>query len=493
MFSCHEKKANTNIHIQMDDLSEWNRNEYSLSSRKIRKVIDQQQKHGTQMYADSYVRDYYASSSPFLWITRKGIDNRADTLLSYLREAIQSGIPEKAFHIMDLQENLTRIRQLKFDERHDINTVYGETEYLLTLAFARYICGERFGYVKPTLVFNRLEKTDTTENAPFRQLYAIQTEHADLEFFHQSLTAQKKGDMGHFLQSLRPDNALYHSFVRAYRQSTTTECRRKAAANIERSRWRTPRPKNKYVWVNLAGTCLQAVDDKEGQTLDMKVCIGSPKHKTPMLHSQIERVDMNPYWNIPYSIIKREIAPLHAGDEAYFSRNKYRIFDKKTGTELPPAEVTAAMLTSGNYKVRQDNGEGNSLGRLIFRFPNDFSIFLHDTNNKQAFQRRNRAISHGCIRVEKPLELAVFLLDKPDERTVNRIREAIGLPLLDGTRPKTGGEEPHPIKTGIQRFKPPVPVFIEYYTLYPLSEDTWEEYPDPYGYDELLLKKLDGL
>ena len=137
-----------------------------------------------------------------------------------------------------------------------------------------------------------------------------------------------------------------------------------------------------------------------------------------MLQSRIERVDMNPYWNIPYSIVKKEIAPRHAGDEAYFSRNRYHIFNKETGEELPPAAVTSDMLTSGRYRVRQDNGEGNSLGRLIFRFPNNFSIYLHDTNNRQAFKRTNRAISHGCIRIEKPLELAVFLLNSPEEKTV---------------------------------------------------------------------------
>ena len=130
------------------------------------------------------------------------------------------------------------------------------------------------------------------------------------------------------------------------------------------------------------------------------------------------------------------------------------------------------MLTSGRYRVRQDNGEGNSLGRLIFRFPNNFSIYLHDTNNRQAFKRTNRAISHGCIRIETPLELAVFLLDSPEEKTV-----------------KKEGEQ---LKVGIQRFDPSIPVVIDYYTLYPKPDGGWEESPDPYGYDEILLKKLEA-
>ena len=150
------------------------------------------------------------------------------------------------------------------------------------------------------------------------------------------------------------------------------------------------------------------------------------------------------------------------------------------------------MLLSGQYRVKQDNGEGNSLGRLIFRFPNHFSIFLHDTDNKRAFKRENRAISHGCIRVEKPLELAVFLLDEPDEDIINKIRTAIGLPPL-GKSPESMPADDNPLRTSTQRFKPPVPIFIQYYTLFPSAGGKWKDYPDPYGYDEILLEKMDAV
>lgn len=323
-------------------------------------------------------------------------------------------------------------------------------------------------------------------------MYDIETESANQEFVHKALSLLKDGNFTDFFRDIQPDNPLYRQLTDHYLQTQNPETRRKAIVNIERSRWRTPlAAHDKYVWVNLAAATLYAVDENKPEYLDMKICIGSPKNKTPMLQSRIERVDMNPYWNIPYSIVKKEIAPRHAGDEAYFSRNRYRIFNKETGEELPPAAVTSGMLTSGRYRVRQDNGEGNSLGRLIFRFPNNFSIYLHDTNNRQAFKRTNRAISHGCIRIEKPLELAVFLLDSPEEKTVNKLREAIGLPPLNSSVPieKKEGEQ---LKVGIQRFDPSIPVVIDYYTLYPKPDGGWEESPDPYGYDEILLKKLEA-
>lgn len=491
--ACHEKKSNTNTQVSSEDFAAWNIEEYSLYSGKIRKEIHSLRLRPARMYADAYARSYYASNSPFLWITRSGVDARADSLLSYLRRHPATGIPEECFQLTEIEDCLRRIRQLDFDGSRDINTVFGRAEYLLTQTYLRYACGQRFGYVRPTVLFNRLEKTDTTENAPFVQLYDIETEKADDAFLQKALEAQKDGTLTAFLNTTQPQSPLYRSMEEAYRQAEDPARRQKAAANLERSRWRSPQPEGKHVWVNLAAATLRATDKDGNTVLEMRICTGSRKNKTPMLYSRIERADLNPYWNIPYSIIKKEIAPRHAGDIDYFERNRYRIFDKESGLEMPPAEVTADMLTSGNYRIRQENGEGNSLGRLIFRFRNNFSIYLHDTNNKQAFQRKNRAISHGCIRVEKPLELAVFLLKSPDEPTVEKLKAAIGL-TPDDPPVAYDTEDGRPqVAAGRQKFDPPVPLFIEYYTLYPNETGGWETYPDPYGYDEILIKKLEEL
>ena len=491
-FSCHEKKENTNTHLTLEDLGQWNDRAYSLSSRRIRQSIDSLRlRPSGLLYADQYTRAYYASRHPFLWITRSGIDRRADTLLAYLEQAATStGLPPSCFKTDELRACLHRIRQLDFDGRQDLNATFARAEYLLTTAYVRYACGQRFGYIRPDRTFNRMEKTDTTEKAPYLTLYDIPTETAGEDFIRQAISAQKSGDFTAFFHEIAPRADLYRLLTAEYGRTDDPVKRQKIAVNIERSRWRTAQPEGKFVWVNLAGMHLYAVDGESGDTLDMKVCIGNRTHKSPMLQSQIERVEMNPYWNIPYSIIKNEIATRHAGDVSYFSRNRYRIIDKVSGEELDPATVTSAMLASGQYRVRQDNGEGNSLGRLIFRFPNDFSIFLHDTDNKAAFKRSQRAISHGCIRVEKPLELAVFLMEDPDEEHINAIRTAIGLPPLGQTEVEAGGDETP--KTGQQRFRPPVPLFIQYYTFLPALGGGWEDSPDPYGYDKVLLEKMNA-
>ena len=88
---------------------------------------------------------------------------KADTLLAYLQKASSAGLRESNFYISELQTNLRRIRQLDFDPENNINAVFGRTEFLLTKAYLRYVCGQRFGYVQPNQIFNRLEQTDTTQ------------------------------------------------------------------------------------------------------------------------------------------------------------------------------------------------------------------------------------------------------------------------------------------------------------------------------------------
>lgn len=475
--------------LRKDDFGKWDNKAYRLSGPTIRSVIDDMQREGNRMYADKYVKQYYASGQPFVWISRSGVDWQADSLVVLLEQMPFFGLSEQCFGVAEIKEDLRRIRELDFGGADDINTVFGRVEYRLTKALLRYACGQRYGYIRPNEVLNRLELNDTVKSKSFKQLYDVPVESADENFVKEILSAQRKRRLCRFLQEIQSDDSVYHRLVVAYRQVTDHELKRKIAVNIERSRWRTERPTGKYVWVNLAGMNLVAINENRGDTLMMKVCCGSVKHKSPLLISKIERMDLNPYWIVPYSIIKKEIAPLHAQSESYFSRNKIRIFDKDTGEEVDPTTVTASMLTSGRYRLRQDNGEGNSLGRLIFRFPNNFSVFLHDTDNKRAFGRENRAVSHGCIRVEKPLELALFLWENTDRKAIDKLRTEIGLPPLDG--PKEPEDKEDVPKVGTRRFDTPVPIFIDYYTVYPNIRSGMDYYSDIYGYDKALQEKLD--
>ena len=165
------------------------------------------------------------------------------------------------------------------------------------------------------------------------------------------------------------------------------------------------------------------------------------------------------------------------------------IIDKTTEEEVMPGDVSAEMLKSGNYRVVQDKGEANSLGRMIFRFDNDFAIYLHDTPNRRAFNYKQRTVSHGCIRLEKPLELAVFLLDEKDPLVIDKIKIAIDMPPDTEKGKELANDEDYK-RIGLKTFKPEVPLYITYYTAYPDNDGNVVYTSDPYGYDERMSRLL---
>ena len=194
-------------------------------------------------------------------------------------------------------------------------------------------------------------------------------------------------------------------------------------------------------------------------------------------------MEMNPLWIIPRSIIEKEVIT-HVDDSAYFTRNRYFILNKQTRDTIPPQQLTRAILTSPNYMIAQERGAGNSLGRIIFRFDNSFAVYLHDTNSPGIFQRSNRAVSHGCVRLERPLNMAEFLLNEKDPKTIEKIKYSTRVNLKD---------EEHIDKSKMLSslaLHPNVPVFITYYTIFPDDNAALHSYPDIYGYDSVISRYL---
>jgi len=262
------------------------------------------------------------------------------------------------------------------------------------------------------------------------------------------------------------------------------------AVNMERMRWQKKMNKgSKYVMVNIATFTLRAVDEKADSVLNMKICCGSYENKTPLLASRIMYMQMNPYWNVPKSIVRKEIIPAYMKDPAYFEKHQMKVYDKE-GNEVNPLSVEWTSYEGEiPFSVKQEKGEGNSLGRLIFRFPNAFAVYLHDTPSRWAFMKSDRAVSHGCVRLEKPLDFAFFLLKKKDDKVMDKIRIAIDLP------PKTEKgkklvESPDfkPMKTfGLPET---VPLFLDYYTVFMSQSGALSYCDDIYKFDKPLLKEL---
>ena len=190
------------------------------------------------------------------------------------------------------------------------------------------------------------------------------------------------------------------------------------------------------------------------------------------------------------SIIRGEVSG-HAGDSAYFARHNYYVTNR-SGQRVDPGTLTRQQMASGQYAVRQRSGAGNSLGRLIFRFPNKFSVYLHDTNSRSAFNRDRRTISHGCVRVQHPFDMARFVLADADDWTLDKIRLSIDYKPETEQGKQYKRQHPGQIRlVSNAPVDPQVPVHIEYYTQFPNPKTgEMETWGDPYSYDPLILKAI---
>ncbi|MFH1842936.1 MAG: L,D-transpeptidase family protein [bacterium] len=251
-----------------------------------------------------------------------------------------------------------------------------------------------------------------------------------------------------------------------------TERIRQLELNLERMRWLPRDLGPRYIVVNIPGFDLQVIED--GQTVaSMGVVVGSEAQPTPIFSRTMTYLELNPYWNIPRRLVTREILPLVQRDPEYLVERNIRVY---AGWQSDSAEVPSEAIDWSGvdpethpYRFRQDPGVKNSLGRIKFMFPNQFNVYLHDTPSTSLFARARRAFSHGCIRLERPLELATYLLQEEPFWTRSEIMYAIA-----------SGEN---LKIGLPR---PLPVFLVYLTAWVDENGATNFREDIYGRDESL-------
>ena len=227
------------------------------------------------------------------------------------------------------------------------------------------------------------------------------------------------------------------------------------ALNMKRWRYLPKDMGQRYILVNLANFHLDLIKQGKPQ-LSMKVVIGRNQRRTPVLAETISSVVLAPAWNVPHRIAVRDILPVAQRNPLYLESNHYRIFEgwneKAPEVELSDINWEGFNSRVNTYRMLQAPGKNNALGDVKFVFPNDKSIYLHDTNHKELFGEKMRALSSGCIRVEKPRELAHALLKEQnwDEALIkNVIEKSI-------TRP-------------VKLIKP-IPVYLMYWTTW-VDED----------------------
>jgi murein L,D-transpeptidase YcbB/YkuD len=203
---------------------------------------------------------------------------------------------------------------------------------------------------------------------------------------------------------------------------------RQIELNMERWRWLPDDLGRRYVLINTADFSLQVVEDGT-EVLAMRVVVGRKARRTPVFSGTMTYLDFNPYWNIPHKLAVRDIVPKIKTDPAYLDRQGIRVFAswEASAPEIPSEAIDWSKVTKHSFafKLRQDPGPTNALGRIKFMFPNKFAVYLHDTPSRYMFKRKQRDFSSGCIRIEAPIDLAAYLLRGEPKWTREGITAAI--------------------------------------------------------------------
>ena len=269
---------------------------------------------------------------------------------------------------------------------------------------------------------------------------------------------------------LEPDGVIGPATLEQL-NTTVDERIRQVELNLERRRWMQADFGDPYIFVNLADQVVKYVSDEK--TVHAAVTqVGKPYHRTPVFTDEMEYLEFNPYWNVPYSIATREYLPkLKANAYALQSQN---IRPLVNGRVVNPGNIPWRNYSRAKFPVRlrQDSGPKNALGRVKFMFPNRFNIYLHDTPSKSNFQRASRFFSHGCIRVENPMKLAEVIL----------AAQGMSRPEIDSI--VNSG------KRRIVKLENPLPVHIVYLTAWVNKDGSVHYRRDVYGRDEILNKAL---
>lgn len=204
---------------------------------------------------------------------------------------------------------------------------------------------------------------------------------------------------------------------------------RQIEMNLERWRWLPASLAPRYVMVNIAGFRLD-VFERDQPVLGMRTIVGKDLQATPVIAGHLSQIVLNPYWSVPQSIASKELLQKIRSDSKYLEREAMRVYagGREGMKEVDPKAVPWQRFTEKSFPVslRQDPGPRNPLGRIKFVFPNRHDVYLHDTSNPELFGAGIRGFSHGCIRVEKPLELASYLLQADPAWGRENIRTAIG-------------------------------------------------------------------
>lgn len=267
---------------------------------------------------------------------------------------------------------------------------------------------------------------------------------------------------------LKPDGVIGPRTVQALRGQSDADKADKIRIALEELRWLPRDFEPRRVFINQAAFTATYFDNG-AEALSMRVVVGKPSNQTTFFIDEIERVEFNPYWGVPASILVNEMLPRLRRDPGYLDRAGYEVVDAK-GRKVSSSSVNwGAYGAKIPFGVRQTPGEANALGELKILFPNKHAIYMHDTPSRDLFARDSRAFSHGCVRLERPRDMAAAVLGWNVEQVAATLKKG-----------HSGVNVPEKI-----------PVYVAYFTAWPKAGGVVDFFDDIYKRDAHLDQSIE--
>ncbi|MCP5208468.1 MAG: L,D-transpeptidase family protein [Hahellaceae bacterium] len=398
-----------------------------------------------------------------------GLNSTGNTLLMFLKAADELGLNPLDYHVNCLDRLLTAPQEANQGLRNDL-------EILLTDAFIQYLAHNRNGRLNPLLVhpewFIKGRQVPTVENLESMPtadtiaslLRASEPDHpeysalkAELKRLNESgptdyrITTKLKQRVNHPEVAILADKLYRLGYLKKPEETTVFSANIESAVrrfqanakleadgivgpdtakalenaihgnadvikvNLERLRWLPEHFGDRYILVDIAGYQMQYWEDNNIR-LSMRVIVGKSYRKTPIFNQRMRYVVLNPSWDPTHTIATKDLLPKIKNDPNYFSTTGMKVYKGwgKDQVELDPHAIDWQKVSAKNfpYRFRQPPGTANPLGKVKFMFPNEFDVYMHDTNNHALFSKQELSFSSGCIRLEKPLELLYALFSQ---------------------------------------------------------------------------------
>jgi len=404
----------------------------------------------SQRKSSDAIRAFYdARHGRTAWIRHGKPTSSVDDLIELLAAAGEEGLHPEEYGADQIKK---RVAALKGDAKAAM-----EVELAITASLMRYATHLVSGH--PIAKQIDPSWTATPRKLDVAKVASAAVDHDDLDDLPEKL-APKHPEYTRLKELLKE--------ARAAKPPDQARIRR-LELNLERWRWLPDDLGSPHVLVDIPAFELQVRESADAIPVRMKVIVGKDTNRTPIFDDEMTEVVFSPYWNVPQSIEMKEMVPKLQEDSDFLEKNNMEVVRVRDGKAevVPSSKVDWSDLQEkGDLQIRQKPGADNALGYIKFIFPNRYNVYLHDTPNDNLFAKLTRDLSHGCVRVEKPVDLAHYVLKDQSEWTPEKIDEAMH-----------AGKEKH------VALKHAIPVHLVYFTLWPGPDGKLQEFDDVYGYE----------